>query len=381
MPDTSIVFSAPQPAAGTHVLAVGVGRYPHLVGGDGVRLKDHQGLGQLSSPPVSARAVATWFSESFRNPTRPLASVRLLVSEANPTPWVAPDGSPKAVAPATMDEVTAAFKAWFADGDSHEDNLLVFYFCGHGLASGAITALLTEDFGADPLNALDGAIDFHRNRLGMSRCKAKQQLYLVDACRTDADMTRYSVDYAGRVFVQPKAMGGTVERPVLYSTLLGQPAHGRVGMPSHFAQALIEAFEGAGGERSQGDWRVRTSTLHFAIDAHLHRRIRAGEISAQIAPADNLTSFDLHYLDKPPAVPVIVSCRPDQALPSATLRCLSGANVVVQRPPGNEPWEVSLPVGMYDFEATFAPGTFQPTKRSGEYVYPPELNVPMEAKP
>jgi len=47
MADQSIVHASPQVGPATHVLAIGVGRYPHLVGGDGPGLKDHQGLGQL----------------------------------------------------------------------------------------------------------------------------------------------------------------------------------------------------------------------------------------------------------------------------------------------------------------------------------------------
>jgi hypothetical protein len=44
----------------THVLIVGVGRYPFLHGG-GAEADELAPLGQLTSPTVSARVLAEWF--------------------------------------------------------------------------------------------------------------------------------------------------------------------------------------------------------------------------------------------------------------------------------------------------------------------------------
>jgi hypothetical protein len=49
----------------THAIVVGVGAYPHLNGGTGVLTPDHDGMGQLSSPPVSAHMFAAWLIESL----------------------------------------------------------------------------------------------------------------------------------------------------------------------------------------------------------------------------------------------------------------------------------------------------------------------------
>jgi Caspase domain len=382
-PDPSLVHQVIAGPPATHAFVIGVGDYPHLRDGSGARLPDHQGLGQLSSPPVSARAIASWLIESFENPARPLASVRLLISEAQPSPFTNPKtGQAVDVARATIDHIDAAFKQWRSRGDEHEGNLLLFYFCGHGLGSGHMLALLAEDFGADPDNALDGAIDFYRLHLGMNRCKARQQCYLVDACRSDADMTRYSEDYAGRVLIQPSATAGTKERPTLYSTLQGEQAHGRAGEPSHFAEAVLAGLKGAGGDRSPGDWRVTTSSLQRAVEAHLARKVKARLASAQIPPASDLTTFDLHRLTKPPEVPVIVSCVPEEAAGSATLRCKTKGQTLDQRPPAPQPWEIVLRVGSYDFEAEFAAGAspYHAKTKPDEYVYPPEQKVNIEVE-
>ena len=74
--------------AQAHLLVIGVGKYPHLLNGEHfdphVR---HLDLGQLTSPPVSARAFARWWCESYNNPDVPLGSVELFLSEENPTPF------------------------------------------------------------------------------------------------------------------------------------------------------------------------------------------------------------------------------------------------------------------------------------------------------
>src|SRR5579859_6268834 len=91
LPDAALVFlnTARDPALpATHVLIIGVGKYAYgraaqqsLVAGD---------LVQLSSPPISARAMTDWFIGSFRNQNAPLGSVALLLSEHTPTAYVAP---------------------------------------------------------------------------------------------------------------------------------------------------------------------------------------------------------------------------------------------------------------------------------------------------
>ncbi|MER9771244.1 caspase family protein [Mesorhizobium sp. M0220] len=141
---------------------------------------------QLTSPPISARLFASWLtSENFRNPTKPLASVALLLSEAAPAPFLDPrNGASKFdVALADSANVRLAITEFFKRGDENADNLLIFYFCGHGIAAGTDTALLLSDYGANPLNALERAIDFRRLRIGMGRCKASEQCFFIDACR------------------------------------------------------------------------------------------------------------------------------------------------------------------------------------------------------
>ncbi|MEQ1569357.1 MAG: caspase family protein [Myxococcota bacterium] len=355
---------------GTHVLVVGVGSYPCLEGGDPARsMPNHQNLGQLDAPPRSARTIARWFVDHFHNPARPLATVALLTSEAGGAPASA----------ATADNVERAVKQWKNRCAASPENLPIFYFCGHGLGDGGLLSLLMEDFGNDPDNALQGAVDFNRLHQGMKSCGALQQLFFIDACRTDASMLRYADGYAGRVILQPTGVAGFFQNPVYYSTLRGMPAYGRAGRLSHFADALLAAFSGTGSDDAEGDWRVDTNTLHRALGAHMQRKIDAGLASAQIAPVENLTTFEVHRLKEPPRVPVFVGCRPEQATDVGELACGPTGTTLEPVPAtaSNGFWELELRTGRYDFEARFSPlAPYRSQRATDCSVRPPYRRIP-----
>src|SRR5438552_18240348 len=68
---------------GTHAVVIGIGRYPWLVGGKAKpRFAQNDGMAQLTSPPASPRAFATWLLATYDNSEAPLASPALLLSAA-----------------------------------------------------------------------------------------------------------------------------------------------------------------------------------------------------------------------------------------------------------------------------------------------------------
>src|ERR1700730_14586770 len=106
---------------GVHVLAIGVGRYPYLIGGSGRLTNNPLGLAQLSSPPVSVKAVIDWFLASlvapgtagFANPVTALSSVEALASSDAPVS-VASAGGVVQLEPATKQNIQDAFERWLA---------------------------------------------------------------------------------------------------------------------------------------------------------------------------------------------------------------------------------------------------------------------------
>lgn len=348
---------------GTHALVIGIGKYAHLAGGE-APVSNTDGMGQLTSPPISAREFARWLRTDFRDDAKPLASLSLLLSEADAEPFEARD-----VAEATIDNIEAAVREWRERADGHHDNRTIFYFCGHGASQGKDLTLLASDVFDDELNPLNGALDFPSLMTAMARCRATQQVFFVDACRASSDtLIEQSGSFAGRVPLGPG------RRPLdwprcfaipYYATLNGSRSHARPGAVSLFTEALLRAFKGAGSDDPEGDWRVTTCQLHAAIAHFMSQLVRSGMIAAdkQVPTVGELPVFDLHYLRDPPVVPVYVGC--DEAADNATSAfvCRKSGHEWLRRDvsdiDGEHPdadWPIDLAYGEYGFEALVGGG-------------------------
>ena len=374
--------------AASHAIVIGVEAYPHLNGGRGPLTPRHDGMKQLTSPGVSARALASWLIADLEDPAKPLASVALLLSETNPQPFLNPrTGANYPVEEAIIANAKQALADWKARGAHPEDRLL-FYFCGHGIGSGSRLALLLADFGCNEDNALEAAIDFNRFWLGMERCPARQQCFFIDACRTRSETVLGADGYLGDPIVIPDARKLPIpsppprEAPIYYSTLLGQGAFARLRQPTPFASALLWALGGGGSDDNEGNWQVSTTGLKRAIDFSMDRAFEAGARRLQIASTDHLTTFYFHRLSGRPNATVFVGCRPEDATAFAELSYVSGGSLKVQRAPAPEDWELVLQTGQYEFIARFVPGApYAGTARKQWYVTPPYRKVRLEVTP
>src|SRR5256885_3452123 len=186
---------------------------------------------QLTSPPASARAFATWLLTTYDNPRVPLASLDLLLSDAKSQLVGPPD---REVQTATFANVSQAIKDW-AKRSASPDDLLLFFFSGHGISAAVQTTLLCEDFGSDPLAPLSHAIDFTKLHMGLDQIAARRQCFFVDACRVATTTVLETFDYYGQPVIDPKAQHSVHARqaPVFQSTLAGQSAYGRKGQQSY----------------------------------------------------------------------------------------------------------------------------------------------------
>jgi len=377
----SVIHEAPVQGPATHVIAIGVGAYDHLEGGAGVTSRYSEGMGQLTSAAVSVRAFADWVIGEFHNPDKPLASVRLVASGLPRDSYRHPLRNHQIRIPAaTMAEVRKAIVEWKAEGDKSIDNLLVFYFVGHGLAKGALQSLLLREVGADDEAPMgDGAIDFTQLRVGMQRCEARQQLYFIDACRSISDKLLGN-GYAGQPIIQPGLSGYrgdlACEAPVYFATLLGDEAYARPNKVSVYTDALLRSFRGAASDDAEGDWRVRTTNLTTALDFFMRRAREAGLEILQKPSSTDTSAFFFHYLRKPPEIPVVLRCDPEAAHAHVVFEYpVSG---VVQRRSGG-PLEVDLETGQYHFAYSFptAPaGIGYRSASLSRYLHPPYFSPP-----
>jgi len=366
------VYSRRTSGAATHAIVIGVGHYPHLPGGKGQpQFKHHGGMRQLKSPPESARAIARWLIENYKHPDKPLATVSLLLSDANSQEfeYATPSGTKKVAVPnADMDEVDKAVTAWRNRGDKNPDHLLLFFFCGHGIAAAPDLSLLLRDFGRKPTAPLNGAIAFRLLRQNMDECQAREQVYFVDACRVGSDLLIKNSGFAGMPIVQRTGAFNTTGRsrqaPAFYSTLSGAPAFARPGKASLFTEALLEGFNGAGcDERPPGNWQVQTNLLHNAVNQLLMDASERMSVPvSQINPTDDLTLIRLNAVLEP-QVPVLVTCKPSDAHGAATLTCKNGGFRKRRGPSRTkESWKLFAPIGEYDFAAAFKTAKYKASK-------------------
>jgi hypothetical protein len=196
-----------------HVLIIGISRYDHLRGGDGVLATEPlaEGLEQLAAAATSAVRVALWFRDHFDSPGATRGSIRLLVSPAlDELPL------PKGVTadPATYENVREAVVAWRRDLRTHSGNVAVLYVAGHGIQTSAEGGIvLLQDFGSpDSLTPLERAIDVTAVRRGIvadpnqpDTATPELQFYFYDACRiTSPAAAGYASLAAGIALDEPR---------------------------------------------------------------------------------------------------------------------------------------------------------------------------------
>jgi len=362
---------------GTHALVVGVGHYPHLPGGGGALYPKHGGMGQLTSAPVSAKAVADWLATSYQSTpgaTHPLSSLEMLISDTTPATYEPrPGAGAQPVERATFANFEQAVLGWYQRLNQSPDNRAVFFFCGHGIAAGIQSTLLLEDFGRVTHAALRHALDFNKFHLGMDQCAARTQCFFVDSCRVASATLLNAFQSYGESILTPPNRFSTPPRkaPAFFSTVPGASAYGRPGQTSFFTEALLQALQGSGSAKHGGAWTILPSVLYRALE-RLMARVALGSGATQSCGVEHLADFPLHVLPRPPTVPVSVDCNNPIDLATAVLRVTGTLGSREQLPPVPKPWDLELPTGQYRFLATPPSGT---PHVLDEIVFPPYTDV------
>lgn len=365
----TIIMENIQPAqAQVHVMIIGVGKYPHLPGGGSTPAKRTLGLGQLTSPPVSARNFCQWFLDRYHNPDRSLGSIEMFLSEAQPTPFDLPLGAGHIeVASARMENIDSAFYQWKDRCKSHPDNLLVFYFCGHGVQIGASNILLLEDYGENYDAPFRGAIHFNRMWKGLSGVVAGHKCFFVDACS--------NVPWEGQDIEDTEANGFLSitndyrywdRLTVIRAAVDGRSAYGRKKLVSRFTRALMECLNGRGAiyNRDNNRWEITNQSLTNPLSIIMDEINDEEKGKAQVhSPDHNPGVVTLQVQEGVPDVPVVIEFRPADVIEDALLKLVSVNNrdweLSYPNPAGNtrtigSNWVVGrVPTGIYKLGARF----------------------------
>ena len=344
----------------SHVLLIGVGHYPHFRDGDAPSGADDYGMKQLTSPVHSAREMADWFIQHYQHPTAPLGTVRLLVSEKGNDHYDHPASGRSVCARADFNHVRDAIRAWKLAGDEHVDNVLIFYFSGHGVADGARTVLILDDYGEDDQAPLDGALDFSQVHRAMAHCQARTQCYFIDACRVAGEdlIDGANVGKGTVIKNDPDASIGLppVRAPIFYSTVSGAEAFGREGQMSVFTEAVIVGLNGAASDDVSGTWRVDCSQMLRLIRHYLQRAEERGESLEQINASENMVDFELNIPPEDFRVPVVIGCQNKDDNEEMVLHWQGHGRSDARLTPVKEHWDVLLDREEYEFKAVPANG-------------------------
>lgn len=258
LPGTEAAIVTDQPRL--HALVIGVADYPHLLGGDPQKpAQDALNLGQITTPRHTALAIAKWLMSDYKNPTKPLGSLELVLSPSEKVANGA--GAPVQVEAATFDNIERAFNAWVKRCSAHPDNVAFFYFCGHGLHKDE-QFLLPEDFGNPVVaNKWRNCINFDATRVGMRSCRAQTQLFFVDACRETPFGMLDQVNVQGQVLASAKVGDNVKCSAAYYATTPGKQAFGPDDDITYFGRAVKKCLDGLASVSSMNKWVVTTYSL------------------------------------------------------------------------------------------------------------------------
>ncbi|WP_084599961.1 caspase family protein [Dyadobacter beijingensis] len=344
----------------THVLLIGVGGYPYLKGGTEAKQQSPElaGLGQLTSPVASVKAMYEKVMEYNVQDvwSKPLGSIEMLLT---PPPGLPPVFPGMNVENASLANIEDAYFSWKKRCDAHEENVALFYYCGHGFQK-KYHFLLADDFGKQPANPWRGAFNFDDTRDAFYSCKAATPIFLVDACRQvtiemlEKDLTVAPIDLPS--LSNPEESKNHL---TLKATASGQVAYGKKNMPTYFTQAVISGLDGLVARQDENEhWLVDTSSLGLNIH-RLLELINSKQSFKQRCQINSGIPTDIVRRKTAPIAWLEVSCDPATALPLAGLTCTEddeGASAPLTRKPMPDAWKLNIKAATYKLAATFEAG-------------------------
>lgn len=343
-----------------HALVIGVGHYRYLSGGSDEKIQSVQQIGilkQLTSPPRSALAFSDWLIYRADNWRAPIATVELLISPAPEDADVGVAGA--SFEAATMANIRRAYGEWKTRCDSHEDNIAIFFYSGHGVEKSE-HFLLAEDFGEQPNNPWLGAFAFDSTRRAFHSTRAKTQCFFVDACRkVTSRMLQQEIVVSPLDIVDITDSADCSFNLTMKASAKNEAAHGNPREVSFFTQALRAALDGGVAIRSAGKWQVQSGQVSARIHEVLGM-IKEDQRFPQRCTSE-VSDSTLLLETPPPKVRLTVNCIPGAANAAAELTCKMEPDGQAKSLPANgAPRQIDVEAGIYTVRADFAAPGFRP---------------------
>lgn len=280
-----------------HLMCIGVGDYPQI--------QAHQNepncpqFANLAAPPASAIRLAKYFMSNSANFSIPVGSIELVTSPVQSVDFGA---VPINTTDATLDGIQDAFSRWESRCDWCENSIGIFYFCGHGVSAGIDTLLLASDFFRHPNNPFERSIRIEDSVCGMSKIRAKSQIYLVDCCR--AKPPNYNPNFMSATpgqTLKPVVIPDPNCSVIVYAAKPDQEAFGSTAaQATPFVELVIEGIElGKCAMRSPQDWRVSLVSLSEKCTKLSLLRQRQGSTGLPTQTTSQRTFYFDQSLDRP----------------------------------------------------------------------------------
>jgi hypothetical protein len=330
-----------------HAFIIGAGRYTYLKGGDGLPLPMQ--MGQLDAAPISALALVDWLIREYSGPVR-LGTIELLLS-ASDSHSINVNGNDITVSDrADSQAIEDAFDRWKVQCDKNDQNVALFFFCGHGIEKGDLFLLL-EDFGKRPNARFSGSFNFHQFYQGMRQCNSSAQLYFVDSCRSIPKLATDREVTAAKILIEPLVFGKARKAPIFYSTATNSTAWAPTdGQKTRFTDMLIQCLNGMASQKQQNRWVVTSGQLESSMMSLLN----ADPVQGQLCTCDGERTAQqtINILSSDPTVPVRIGANPNAVLQRLKFKLTSALHKrEFVRDPSAQPWSLTVPAASYILSA------------------------------
>jgi Caspase domain len=369
MPVDALVVDTKLPAGtpGVHALIVGVSDYQFLPALDDIPREETWFLTKLSSPALSAFKV---YQRLRQDDLRlPLKTVRLLLSpsqrelQAEPALAQITMPSPAATTAPRADRFAfeRAARAWRTDATKTADDLIIFYFAGHGIQRVIDEGIiLLDDFLEHDHPPLAKSATVGNLRSGLTPSVkfpkvAKTQFFFIDTCLLEPkSLGKFANPQPFDVFgAETYGPPDRRESAVLFSTVNRAAAIGRDGKLSHFAEALISAFDHGAEDAVDPDgngpvWPITAHTIKTAVNLY-YQRAKLGTLVKMDAYVGEPV---IRKLIAPPDVDLAILISPDH-LQCAIMLMDESDNPVPGLPPFDKTvFDVKIKAGFYKIQIT-----------------------------
>lgn len=364
----------------THVLIIGVGKYTYGIGGADQKPETF-GLMQLTSPPVSAKALIAWFlgpqfepqRPGFSNPSAPLASLEALISEDGPVRVEIPGGE-RELDPAKAANVKTAFNRWRARVQADQGSTAILYFCGHGQSTGRQYAFF-EDVLEQDGREFENGFDVEATLYSLRTVAQDSQIHFwIDSCREVSAAMLLQPDACPRPLFSASLIRPVIAKAMslLYAAGAGQIAFSKEGQVSRFTTALIKSLSGCAGTRRSGApiWEVKPGELGRAVGLLLDAENRTAARRQSSASTTDAECDSIVEMTQAPTATVSLDLVPEHLRANSEV-FLRGQTGLITRHCGNGPVSVDVPKGYYDIGARSTAAAFADKLLQGEDIVPP----------